>query len=232
VKSRTKAILFDHDGVLVASEAIHQQAWLKLCQKLHLSVEVNEITALVGRTAPEIAKTLLDRHLPGWEKSKTYDTQKLALEKNDFYQEIIRTALKPYPGTAAGLERLRSEGYKLAVVSNAKKRELEAGLQITKLFNFFDLVLSRDDLLKHKPDPLAYLTAVTEFGLNPEECLAVEDSPTGIESALVGKIPAAAILTNFPRSVMEHPVPGRPDLKPLWIGESLQEFFHWVSNRD
>ena len=67
--------------------------------------------------------------------------------------------------------------------------------------------------------------AAASLGFEPGDCLAVEDSPTGIESALVGKVPAAAVLTNFSRQVMEAPVPGRPDLKPVWIGESMLKLF-------
>jgi hypothetical protein len=53
----------------------------------------------------------------------------------------------------------------------------------------------------------------------------VEDSPTGIEASLMAKVPSAAVLTNFKREAMLEPVPGRPDLKPVWIGESIEELF-------
>jgi HAD superfamily hydrolase (TIGR01509 family) len=216
-----RAILFDHDGVLVRSEPLHWKAWREVLRELGLPYVESEIQTMVGFTAPQIMSSILDKYRPGWD-AQTYDVHALAKAKNDRYLVSAQTELQTYPGVRELLTWLRSTGIKTAVVSNAKRRELESALRWIGIHDFFDLIISRDDAGIPKPDPTPYLMAAASLGFEAHECLAVEDSPTGIESALVGKVPAAAVLTNFPRLVMEAPVPGRPDLKPVWVGESIQ----------
>lgn len=219
-----RAILFDHDGVLAQSEALHWKAWKILLRQLGLPYIEADIRKMVGHTAPQIMEAILNQHRPGWDP-KIYDIHALAFEKNNHYLVAAQTELEPYPGVPELLSWLKQRGIRRAVVSNAKRRELDSALRWLGIHEHFDVIISRDDAGRPKPDPTPYLMAAASLGLEPGECLAVEDSPTGIESALVGKIPAAAVLTNFPRHAMETPVPGRPDLKPIWIGESIQALF-------
>lgn len=220
-----RAILFDHDGVLVASEQLHWEAWRILLKELGIPYEDALIQSAVGKTAPRILTEILDRHRPEWHPDQ-YDIHQLAQRKNDFYLEIAKTQLIAYPGVKTGLEWLQSQGIKTAVVSNAKRRELETALRQLEIFSFFDEVISRDDIHPPKPDPTPYLFAAATLGLDPSECLAVEDSPPGLEAALMAKIPTAAVMTNFSEEMVRNPVPGRPDLRPIWIGASIQDLFN------
>ena len=91
-------------------------------------------------------------------------------------------------------------------------------------------IASRDEVPIPKPDPALYLYCAASLSVEPEDCLAVEDSPPGLESALLAHIPSAAVLTTFPRPAVESPVPGRPDLKPIWIGPSVTQVFEWLKS--
>ena len=213
--------------MLVASEPLHWSAWEKFLGPLSLPYNEQEIRGLVGRTAPEILHVLLDRHQPGWE-TRGLDLNALALAKNDIYLEIARSRLGAYPGVAEGLDWLRAQGIRTAVVSNARRREVESAVTIAGIHARLDLIVSRDDVPTPKPDPGMYLLAAASLGAEPGDCLAIEDSPPGLEAALMGRIPTAAVTTNFSRSEVEAPVPGRPDLRPVWVGESMLEFFAWV----
>jgi len=222
-----RAILFDNDGVLIASERLHWAAWNKLLAEMGIPYKESDIQKQVGKTGPEIMAALLDEYRPGWNPEE-FNLDALAYQKNNYYVQAVPTDLQAYPGVREGLVWLKNQGVKTAVVSNAKKRELVTALNSLKLDSYFDVLLSRDDVPAPKPDPSAYLFGAASVGEAPEDCLVIEDSPTGIEAALFGKIPAAAVLTNFSRAVMESPVPGRPDLQPHWIGESTAEFFEWL----
>jgi beta-phosphoglucomutase len=224
---RPQAILFDHDGVLVASESLHNEAWGALLRELGLRYDAAEIQRLVGRTAPQILASELNRQAPGWDPA-VYDLEALALRKNDHYLTLLETQLKPYPGVLEGLQWMKAIGIRAVVVSNARRRELATALDRLGLAPFFDAVLSRDETRVPKPDPTPYLLGAAHAGADPARCIAVEDSPPGLEAALLARIPTAAVLTSFPRSALESPVPGRPDLKPVWIGGSMAEFFDWV----
>jgi HAD superfamily hydrolase (TIGR01509 family) len=222
--SLPRAILFDHDGTLVASEPLHWAAWGSLLEELEIPYVEADLQKMVGMTAPEIMTVLLNRYKPGW-AAPDYDIHGLAQRKNDHYLKHAEIHLTTYPGVREGLKWCHSKKIKTAVVSNAKGRELKAALGWLGILEEFDLVISRDEARAPKPDPAGYLMAASLLGFELHECLAVEDSPTGIEASLVAKIPSAAVLTNFKRDAMVSPVPGRPDLKPVWIGDSIEELF-------
>jgi HAD superfamily hydrolase (TIGR01509 family) len=219
-----RAILFDHDGTLVQSEPLHWAAWGLVLQELGIPYIPADLQKMVGMTAPEIMTTLLTKYKPGWSPTD-YDVHALARRKNEHYLSNAQTQLRTYPGVRELLEWCRTVGIRIAVVSNAKQRELETALGWLGILPMFDLVISRDTAGTSKPDPTGYLMAAASLELNVDECLAVEDSPTGIEASLVAKIPSAAVLTNFTREAMLEPVPGRPDLKPVWVGESMETLF-------
>ena len=226
-----RAVLFDYDGVLVSSESIHLEAWMQLLEELGLPKELKLIQQYTGRTAPEIIKILLERYKdqikPGSEPLK-YDPHTLAQRKNLFFLSIAKDGLATYPGVIEGIRELRSRGVLTAVVSNARRFELEHTMRNLGLYELMDQVVARDDVSAFKPDPIPYLFAAAALSVPVEDCIAVEDSPPGLEAALMGRIPAAAVTTNFSKEILEFPVPGRRDLKPVWIGPSMIEFFKWV----
>lgn len=211
-----KAILFDHDGVLAKSEPLHWRAWGLLLQEMGLPFDEGVIRSQVGRTGPEILGHVLDLHRPGWTPSE-YPLDELVHRKNVHYLSRVPAELKAYDGVPELLRWLKGQGIGRVVVSNARRRELVTALDALELTPLFDCVLSRDDLSAPKPDPMAYLTGAAMAGQEPTDCWAVEDSPAGIESALLGGIPSVAVLTNYSDAAMRTPVPGRPDLKPALI---------------
>jgi len=226
---KPKGILFDHDGVLVTSEELHFLAWQQLLKDMGLPWSEIRFDGLVGRPAPVILKTLLDQFKPGWTVAE-FDVDALALRKNDYYLKSAETQLALYPGVREGLEWAKREGIPCAIVSNAKRRELKASTSLLKIEEFFKVVLSRDDVLKPKPDPGPFEFAALSIGVRPDQCIAIDDSPTGLEGALLAGCVTASVTTNFPRHALEFPVPGRPDLRPVFIGETMEEFFTWVQS--
>jgi beta-phosphoglucomutase len=226
---RPKAILFDHDGVLVTSEELHFLAWQQLLKDMGLPWSEVRFDGMVGRPAPLILSTLLDQFKPGWTAAE-YDVDALALKKNDYYLEYARTQLGLYPGVREGLAWAKSLGIPCGVVSNAKRRELKASLSMLKIEEYFRVVLSRDDVVRPKPDPGPFEFAALSLGVSPSECVAIDDSPTGLEGALLAGCVTASVTTNYPRRVLESPVPGRPDLKPVHIADTMDGFFAWLQN--
>ena len=222
-----RAILFDNDGVLVASEPLHWAAWGELLREIGLPPCHAELQTLVGRTAPQILALLLDQHRPGWRR-EDYNLDALALRKNDFYLQTLRKELRANDGVKEGLEWLRTQKIRTAVVSNAKRRELEAALQTTGIGAYLEFWVSRDDVTAPKPDPNPYLTGAALLGIEPQDCWVIEDSPTGLEAGLMAGIPTIAIQTHFATRELEHPVPGRPDLRPFRIMPSMKALFEWL----
>jgi beta-phosphoglucomutase len=226
---RPKAILFDHDGVLVTSEQLHFLAWQQLLKDMGLPWSEIRFEGMVGRPAPVILTALLDQFKPGWSADE-YDVDALALKKNDYYLEFAKTQLGVYSGVREGLAWAKAEGIPCAVVSNAKRRELKASLTLLRIEEYFKCVLSRDDVVRPKPDPGPFEFAALSLGVRPEEAIAIDDSPTGLEGALLAGCVTASVTTNYPRRALEIPIPGRTDLRPVWIGDTMEAFFAWIAS--
>jgi len=226
---RPKGILFDNDGVLISSEGLHHSAWCELLHQMKLPFEKIKWEGLVGFTSVHILEQLLNQFVPGWSKDE-YDLEALALKKNDLYLEIAKTDLAPYPGVREGLEWLKSQNIPCSVVSNAKRRELVYAMDSLNLGQYFTAIISRDDASFPKPHPAMYEMGALSLGLSPIDCLAIDDSPTGLESALLAGCQAASITTNYPKNHLITPIPGRPDHKTVWVGESTSQFFEWLKN--
>lgn len=224
---KPKAILFDHDGVLVTSEQLHFLAWQQLLKNMGLPWKEIRFEGLVGRPAPVILETLLNQFRPGWTPAE-FDVDALALQKNNYYLEYAQTQLGLYPGVREGLEWAKREGIPCGVVSNAKRRELMASLTLLNIGDYFKVVLSRDDVIKPKPDPGPFEFAALSLGVTPGECVAIDDSPVGLEGALLAGCITASVTTNYSREALETPIPGRPDLRPVFISETMEEFFAWL----
>lgn len=227
VTARPRAVLFDFDGVLVASEPIHISAWMQLLDELKLPKNLVSIQSLIGKTAPDILRRIFLAHRPEYTPTET-ELLNLAQRKNEIYIASMEKQLTTFPGVYEGLEWLKANQVKTAVVSNGRRNELIKTMTHLKLIPYFDEIISRDDARSAKPEPLPYLMGAASLGIDVSCCVAIEDSPTGLEAALRAEIPAAAVMTSFPREVLESPIPGLPHLRPFWIGESIQLFFDWL----
>lgn len=89
------------------------------------------------------------------------------------------------------LSKLHESGYKIAVCSNSIRNTIETMMKKSALDGYLDLIVSNEDVVKAKPDPEMYSTAIKKFGLKPDECIVVEDNPKGIAA---GKASGAYVL--------------------------------------
>ena len=81
------------------------------------------------------------------------------------------------------LAKLREDGYHIAVASNSVRHTIELMMEKSNLLPYLDFFLSNQDVVKAKPDPEIYQTAVSRLGLSPRECMVVEDNHNGIQAA-------------------------------------------------
>jgi beta-phosphoglucomutase len=132
-------------------------------------------------------------------KARAYQRQLEGLEK-----------LPIYPGLADLMFNLRAAQLKLAVVSGALRSEVELVLQKSQLAAYFSLVVAGDDITASKPEPDGYLLAVErlnqqhpELNLQPSECLAIEDTPAGIQAAKRAGIPVVGVANTYPFHMMQ-----------------------------
>ena len=172
-----KLIIFDLDGVLVEAKNIHFDALNEALGEQY-AIEWNEhLSKYDGlKTNQKLEMLTKEKGLPVEMYTKVWDEkQKLTLQK-------LRD-LKQSSQLIDCMERLSSEGYKLAVCSNSIRRTGLTVLSKLGIIEYFDLILSNEDVNTSKPHPEIYWKAMSMLGVLPEETMIVEDSPFGLLAA-------------------------------------------------
>ena len=175
-----KAIVFDCDGVLVDTEALKFQAWERVLRSRGITLSPERYQLLVGLTGLAILAQIGEELDP-----------KIVDEKNELYWTFQKSGLKPIEPMISVVEWAKTMGIRLGVASSACKSEVQTNLKYLKIMDYFDVVLSGKDDLKHyrdplgvnKPQPYIYIEMSRQLGLEPKECLVFEDSEFGVRAA-------------------------------------------------
>jgi len=171
-----KAILFDHDGVLADSESVFFATTRESFGRMgvELSEEIWGEMYLGGtiRTKDVAAKLgIADDEIPA-----------MVDERNRIYRQRLAAGVPFIAGAENLVESLQGRA-RLAIVTGCPRRNLEAIHSSNHFLANFECVITADDCVNTKPDPEPYAKATEQLGMEPKECLAIEDSPRGIESA-------------------------------------------------
>jgi HAD superfamily hydrolase (TIGR01509 family) len=172
-----KLVIFDLDGVLVEAKNIHFNA-LNEALGLKYSIEWNEhLSKYDGlKTNQKLEMLTKEKGLPTELYKQVWDEkQRLTLKK--------LSDLKPSPQLQVCISSLVNEGYKIACCSNSIRKTVLTVLSKLGIIEYFDLILSNEDVKNSKPHPEIYWKAISMMGCLPEETLIIEDSPFGLLAA-------------------------------------------------
>lgn len=178
-----KAFIFDLDGVLVSTDKYHYQAWKKMAddEGIYFDEKINDRLRGVSRMAS--LGIVLERA-----RRQYTEEEKVALanKKNDLYRDLLKnlTPADRLAGVTETLEKLRAEGFLLAVGSSSKNTP--AILDKIGYGGYFDAVSDGNNITKSKPDPEVFVKAAEMLKLPAEECFVVEDAKAGIDAAKTG----------------------------------------------
>ena len=120
------------------------------------------------------------------------------------------------------LDTFTTKGIPMALVSNSTRAEVDLNLESTKLADYFQLTISRDDVAEGKPAPDCYLAAARVLNLPARDCLVIEDSVTGAKAGLAAGMPTlfhpemVALVAHCPEGAMLLPPEG--DLHEWLVG--------------
>lgn len=175
-----KALLFDLDGVLVCAKQIHFDALNEALQKIgneYIITEQEHLSIFDGLKTKEKLQLLtkkknlpIEKHQQVWQDKQSITLEKIENLKID--QNLIDV-----------FSFFSQKGYKIACCSNSIRKSVINMLSNIGIIKYFDLILSNEDVKNSKPHPEIYWKAISEFELNPEDCLIVEDSPHGLKAA-------------------------------------------------
>lgn len=183
-----KAVLFDFDGVLVDTEWAIYDAWHRTFRENGHPLPLEVYNQCIGSDFNTWSPKTHLEELTG----TSFDWHDLDSKR----QEKIESDLAgegPMPGVVELLETLSSLGIPRAVVSSSSPHWVDGWLERLDLRKHFDQVVRRGDAPRIKPAPDLYLEAAKRFGLDPAECLVIEDSLNGVKAAIAAGMPVWAV---------------------------------------
>lgn len=178
--SLPKACIFDLDGVIVDTVPAHYVAWKAMADELNIPFDEEENEHLKGVSRVDSMKHILA--LGNLEKTEE-EVLAFIVRKNEIYVDIIAsmTPADILPGVLDLINLLKANGIAIAIGSSSKNTPTI--LKAVNLDKTFEVIVDGSDVVNSKPDPEVFLKGATRLGVDPSECVVIEDAISGVEAA-------------------------------------------------
>src|SRR5215216_5492971 len=202
-----KAIFFDFNGVIIDDETIQMKAYQEILRGHQIDLTQEWYMSALGMDDRTFVKAMFERA-----KKPLTDPvlEKVLDDKTDLHRQMIEE-LPLFPGVLTFLKATARE-FSLGLVSMANKSEVGYVFERANLTPLFSVIVTAEDASACKPSPDCYHAGLTKLNekrqrerllpLLPSECLAIEDSPPGIESARVAGMRTLGITNTVPEAAL------------------------------
>jgi beta-phosphoglucomutase len=181
-------VVFDLDGVIVDSHPLHKRAWRAFLASVGKQVSEQDLDFIFeGRRRRDILIHFLG------ELSDT-EIQGYGNKKDEYFRQAA-SELEPVPGTVEFIRTVKKAELRLAVATSASRQRAQWTLQQLNIADYFEVLVTGDDVVQSKPDPTIYRLAAQRLGVSPERLFAIEDSVCGVRSAKSAGLPCIGIAT-------------------------------------
>lgn len=191
-----KALIFDFDGTIIDTEQSELAAWQFIFAEHGKTLPLDQWHKCVGTDNWTFDPLAHLETLTG----KKLDSEKIQYQRQQKLAELLAD-LKPLPGVLDWITTSKNLGLKLAIASNSTKDWVREHLTRIDLLQYFDLIITQDDISNLKPHPEIYHLALTKLEIEAHLALAIEDSHHGVSAAIAAGIRCIAvpnkILTNI-----------------------------------
>lgn len=175
-----KVVIFDMDGVVVDTEPTYRKINAELYKELNVNITLEEQFSFVGNGSKIIWTKIKSKgnltqsveELMEMSKSRKYD-----------YLSKLDSKIIPIDGIENLLSMLEADGFIIAMASSSPRKNIEVILSKVKLINYFQYIVSGEDVEKGKPNPDIFLKAAEKFKAEAHDCTVVEDSNNGVIGA-------------------------------------------------
>jgi pyrophosphatase PpaX len=178
------AFIFDVDGTLTATNELIFASFNHVANKyLNKNFTDQEIISMFGPTEEVILKS--------WMPEKFEEARK---DYFDFYAQKHSQLANIFPGIKDAIKYIRSKGYPLSVYTGKGKTSAEITLRQIGLYDFFDMVVTGDDVEKHKPSPEGIQKFVSAYNLDPQKVLMIGDAEVDVIASFNAGVKSALVL--------------------------------------
>lgn len=178
-----KAVIFDMDGLMIDSERVTYNEYVKkLAQLGHHDFTEELYRNCLGKNKPGICQVFIDHYGQDFPMTEVWD------DVHVWIDESLRQYVPKKKGLVELLEYLKANNYKTIVATSSGRARVDEILKNADLTKHFDDTICGDEVTHGKPHPEIFLTACQKLDVKPEEALVLEDSEAGILAAYDGRI--------------------------------------------
>jgi beta-phosphoglucomutase family hydrolase len=182
-----KGVIFDMDGTLIVSTEADYLAWEKVFNNYGKELSYEDYQPLLGIRSADVIKNHIG--ITGEE-----DVKRILKEKFDFFVEVITAnPIKPVHAAEAFLKSLQNYPVKVALATSSRKEKMQMVLKQLDFLQYFDVLVTGEEVKNSKPAPDIFLKAAERLGLSTDDCFVVEDGPVGVAAAKNAKMKCVAI---------------------------------------
>lgn len=180
---KVDAIIFDMDGVLIDSERISFKCFKEAFKEYNYEIDEKFYLMLIGRTVNSIKELMKKEYGADFPFDEIYERK-----RNLAFETTKKNGVKIKPGVHELLDYLNDKKYKTAVATSTRKERALQLLEEAKIKEKVNYVIGGDQVEKSKPNPEIFLKAAKALNVEPEKCIVIEDSDSGIAAAHAGKM--------------------------------------------
>lgn len=193
-----KAVIFDMDGVLVDSQPYHFKADIDTMAEYGVIKDQKFYESFAGTLTADRMRTLKEMF------GLDVPVEEMTIKRENMILDIMgKEDIKPVSGIPEFLRSIKEKGLTTAVASSSDYKLINLILDRLKIAQYFDSVTSGSDVKRGKPSPDVFLLAAERIGIEPAECLVVEDSENGVKAAKAAGMKALGYI---------NPTSGKQDL--------------------
>ena len=194
MNSQIKAVVFDMDGVIFDTETLYQKCWLSEAPKYNIDNVEKLFLKMMGLSNSNIEKLFKSVY------GEDFPCAEYRADVRSKINELIeKDGLTMKKGVLEILSFLKEEGYPVALATSTSRPSVESHLKRSGIKQYFDYIITGDEVKNSKPSPEIYINACRGLGVSTENAIAVEDSFNGIRSAFsAGMLPVMVPDTVMP----------------------------------
>ena len=203
-----KAVIFDFDGVICDSEALHYRALNTVFNRCGVDIpKAVHWDKYLGFTDLENIEAVNADYCMGLD---AVGVQRLIAEKKEVFDHLAAAESLLIDGVEPFVQMLMEHGLRRAICSGALRSDIDLMLNGSGLDGAFEVIVTADDVAKGKPSPEGYLLALSKLNLSgqdtikPAECVVIEDSHWGLEAAKAAGMHPIAVTNTYSRAELEN----------------------------
>ncbi len=187
-----KAIIFDMDGTLLESTEADYFAWKKVFERYEKTLTYQDYVPILGIRSKDVITRFL-----GFTNDE--DVRRILVEKFNCFVEVANEKpVQSVPYSGEFLKAVFVSPLKVGLATSSRKEKMNLLLTQLGFIEYFDAIVTGEEVDNSKPAPDIFLKAALRLGIDPAECIVVEDGPVGVSAAKKAGMKCVAITATTP----------------------------------